>query len=549
LHPHFGSCDTTNTSPLLSASNWQFADITTSTGKNANLQLTAQTSYSKSYDLGGHFGTWEAGFKFSNGHQTQDATENVYDTFGTSAPLMTNLLSPFVNTDYFSGTYFGGHYGQVSDFNQALNYTLANYQGNLDGQKTAADTYPNQFHTVEQITAGYLMNALDFGKLHVNTGLRIENTRTLTFGYNVAFFGTYSSKTGLYSGGSSNVDCPGNTAPAAPAPGNCYTFAGVNNNPTYIDLLPSVQFRYGLTKESALRAVYARGVARPDPYQLVPYVTEDTTAATASSLATVTIGNPSLRPEHANNYDLLYENYLHPLGLIQAGFFFKQLTAPQVQVTIPGSISLSSLPAGYLPSSVASALAQYPGDSITQYTNGKNAYIYGLEFSFQQHFSYLPGVLRGLGLQANYSYTASKEKGLPLRNDSPTTIDQSPNTFKVSPTYDTKRFSARVGLAYDQASLFQYVYVAPAYVSTADPSGLGPTGPSGDTFTLTHFQVDAQASYRVYKGISAVVSGLNLNNEVFGYYNGSTQFVNQREYYKPTYTGGLRYNLGPRVGK
>jgi TonB-dependent receptor len=544
-HPHFGNCDIANTSPLLSSANWQFKDITTSTGKNTDLQLTAQTSYSKSYDWAGHFGTYELGFKFSNGHQTQDATENVYDTFGSSAPLMTQLLSPFSNTDYYNGTYFGGHFGQVSDFNQALNYTLTNYQGDLDGQKTAAATYPNLFHTVEQITAGYIMNALDFGKLHVNTGLRIENTRTLTFGYNVNFFGTYVSSTKTYMGGASNVNCVGNTAPVAPSAGNCYTFKGISNNPAYLDLLPSVQLRYSLTNNSALRAVYARGVARPDPYQLVPYVTEDSTA----SPTTVLIGNPALRPEHANDYDLLYENYLRPLGLIQAGFFFKQLTAPQVQIAIPAAVSLSSLPAGYFPPSVTTALSLYPGDSVTQYTNGKNAYIYGLELSFQQHFSYLPGVLSGLGLQANYSYTASQEKGLPLRNDSPTTIDQSPNTFKISPTYDTRRFSARVGLAYDQASLFQYSYVSPNYVSTADPGRLGTKGPTGDIYTLTHFQVDAQLSYRFYKGISAVASGLNLNNEVFGYYQGSTQFVNQREYYKPTYSGGLRFNLGPHENK
>jgi outer membrane receptor protein involved in Fe transport len=230
--------------------------------------------------------------------------------------------------------------------------------------------------------------------------------------------------------------------------------------------------------------------------------------------------------------------------LIQAGFFFKQLTAPQVEITLPGGLSPSSFPAGYFPSSVQTVLAQYPGDAITQYTNGQNAYIYGLELSYQQHLSFLPGVLRGLGISANYSYTASREKGLPLRTDSPTTIDQAPNTWKISPTYDTKRFSARVGLAYDQASLFQYMYVSPTYVAGADPSGLGTKGPSGDIFTLTHFQVDAQASYRFWKGLSAVVDGLNLNNEVFGYYEGSTQFVNQREYYKPTYTGGLRYTLG-----
>ena len=538
-HPHFANCDNTNQSPLLGAANWQFKDITISTGKNAQLNLSAQASYAKSYRWWEHSGTFEMGFKFSNNHQSQDSTENVYDTFGSSAPLMTQLLSPFVNTDYFNGTYFGGHYGQVSNFVLAQNYTMANFQGDLDGQKTAADTYPNLFHTVEQITAGYLMNTVDFGKLHVNTGLRIEATRDLTFGYNVTFFGTYSSTTKTYSGGASNVDCPGNIAPVPPAAGNCYTYTGINNNPGYIDLLPSVQLRYGLNNNSSLRAIYARGVARPDLYQLVPYVTEDSTASPISVL----IGNPSLRPEHANNYDLLYEYSLHPLGLIQGGFFFKQLTAPQVQVTLPGNLNLAAFPPGYFPVSVQQAISQYPGDAITQFTNGQNAYIYGLELSFQQHFGYLPGVLRGLGISANYSYTASREKGLPLRSDSPTTIDQSPNTWKVSPTYDTKRFSARVGLAYDGASLFSYSYVSPTYVSGADPSGLGPSGPSGDVWTLTHFQVDAQASYRFYKGLRAVVSGLNLNNEVFGYYTGNSNFVNQREYYKPTYTGGLRYSF------
>ena len=541
-HPHFGDCDTTDTSPLLSSANWQFKDITISKGKNTDLALTAQTSYAKSYRWWGHFGTFETGFKFSNAHQTQDSTETVYDSFGSSAPLMTSLLDSFVNTDYFNGTYFGGHYGQVSKFTDAQSYTLANYQGDVDGQKTAADIYPNLFHTVEQITAGYVMNSVDFGKLHVNTGLRIEATRDLTFGYNLTFYGTYSAKTGTYAGGSSEVACPNDAAPAPPAAGNCYTFIGTNNNPAYIDFLPSVELRYSLTQNSALRGVVSRGVARPDPYQLVPYIEED---STASPIA-VTIGNPSLRPEHANNYDLLYEDYLQPLGLIQAGVFFKQLQAPQVEVTLPGGLSLANFPAGYFPASVQTVLAQYPGDAITQYTNAQNAYIYGLELSFQQHFSYLPGVFKGLGLAANYSYTASREKGLPLRSDHPTTIDQAPNTWKASPTYDTKRFSARVGLAYDQASLFSYNYVSPAYVTGADPTGLGPKGPAGDIFTLTHFQVDAQVSYRFWKGLRAVVSGLNLNNEVFGYYQGSTPFVNQREYYKPTYSGGLRYTLGTR---
>jgi len=526
-HPHFGTCDTSNMSALLNPNNFIFKDITISTGVNAQLNLTAQTSYARNYTSHGHFGVFEAGFKFTNAHQSQDSTETVYDGWSTKAgsgtPTIAQLQSPFNNTDYFSGNFFGGQFGPVSNFVQVKNYTLTNYTSDVDVMKTAADIYPNLFHTVEQITAGYAMNTIDFGKLHLQTGLRFENTRDLTFGYNLTFYSP-TPETG--------VCAPGVTKA-------CYTFVGVSNNPSYLDVLPSVQIRYSLTPDSNLRAVYARGVARPDPYQLVPYVTEDTTASPTSVL----IGNPALRPEHANNYDLLYENFLRPLGLVQAGFFFKQLTAPQIETIIPGGLSLSAFPAGYFPPALQTVLAQYPGDSVTQYVNGQNAWLYGLEISFQQHLTYLPGVLRGLGVAANYSYLASQEKGVPLRTDHPTTIDATPNAFNLSPTYDTKRFSARVGLAYNGASLFSYNYVSPTLVAGADVSGLGPKGPSGDIYTLSHFQVDAQASYRFWKGLTAVASGLNLNNEVFGYYQGSTQFVNQREYYKPTYSGGLRYTF------
>jgi len=96
----------------------------------------------------------------------------------------------------------------------------------------------------------------------------------------------------------------------------------------------------------------------------------------------------------------------------------------------------------------------------------------------------------------------------------------------------------RVGMSYNGASIYQYEYQA-----SNDPNHLGPTGPTGDVYTLAHFQLDAQASVRIGHGLSAVVYGLNMTNEVFGYYTGSQIFVNQREWYKPTYAGGLRFNL------
>jgi TonB-dependent receptor len=501
-------------------------------------------SYAHNYTIDGRFGTLEAGFKFSNAHKSQDSTETVYDGWATtgsgiSSYTMTALQSGFENTDYYNGTYFGGHFGPVSDFNKTQNLVLTNPTFfTTDPYKTALDNTPNIFHYVEQIPAFYVMNTVDFGKLHVQTGLRFEQTNMNTFGYNLTLDPNDPGGT------------PAGTTPSAACTTtgqlNCWTINGIANNPSYLDVLPSIQLRYGLTPDSNLRAVYSRGVARPDPYQLVPYVTEDDSA----SPATVGIGNPSLRPEHANNYDLLYETYLHPLGMIQGGFFVKQLTAPQLEFVIPGNINLSQLPAGTLPPSLLSTVQQFSsgGDSFstTEYINGENAYLYGFEVSFQQHLNYLPSVLGGLGITANYSYTGSQLKGFPLRTDHPRLIDQAINTWNFSPTYDTKRFSLRMGIADNGASLFSYNWIAPSLApgAGADPSGLGPAGPSGDIWTLAHLQVDAQASYRTWRGLSVIVSGLNLNNEVFGYYQGSTQFVNQREYYKPTYTVGLHYNFG-----
>jgi hypothetical protein len=47
----------------------------------------------------------------------------------------------------------------------------------------------------------------------------------------------------------------------------------------------------------------------------------------------------------------------------------------------------------------------------------------------------------------------------------------------------------------------------------------------------------------MYKGLQFIFAGLNLTNEVFGFYAGSPTQPIQREYYKPSYQFGLRYTL------
>jgi hypothetical protein len=186
---------------------------------------------------------------------------------------------------------------------------------------------------------------------------------------------------------------------------------------------------------------------------------------------------------------------------------------------------------------------------VSQPINGNSAQVYGFEIAYIQQLTFLPGALAGIGMSANYGYTHSATTGVPLRTDTPPLQRQAPNSWNISPTYDRWRISARLGISHNDANIFSYAYqnlqadpTSPTGVSPS-PVPLGIKGPGGDTYLYGHTQVDAQASFRMYRGLQFVVAGLNLTNEVFGFYNGSGIYPIQREYYKTSYMFGLRYTL------
>jgi hypothetical protein len=172
----------------------------------------------------------------------------------------------------------------------------------------------------------------------------------------------------------------------------------------------------------------------------------------------------------------------------------------------------------------------------------------------------LPGLLNGVGLSANYGYSASQltwpaqvtltdSQGNTSvnidRTDKPDLLRQAPHTWNISPTYDKKNLSLRLGLAYNAANIFAYNFTDSNASGPFDPTtgkGGGIRGPNGDIYLYSHLQVDLQGSYRLPKGFTAVGYVLNFNNEVFGFYQGSTSFPIQREYYKQTIGGGLRWS-------
>jgi len=229
--------------------------------------------------------------------------------------------------------------------------------------------------------------------------------------------------------------------------------------------------------------------------------------------------------------------------MAQLGFFYKSLTDPIVITQVDGNATTCP------PQAIT-----YPHCLINTPINAGSAWIRGFEAAFIYHFSRLPGLLSGLGVSANYSYAASEAHNVNPgnRTDSTALLRQAPNAWNIRPPYDRGRLSVRLGLAYNGPNIFVYNYVssnpcgtnpdlgAPAG-TTFDPVAGSTKGPCGDQYLYAHFQVDLQGSYRIHKGLYFTAAGLNLNNEVFGFYYGSPQFVTQREFYKPTYTFGFRW--------
>jgi len=477
-------------------------DVNLTSGDATQLNLTAAGSYGINYHLGTHASTLEFGAQVRNEHKGQDATSPTYDCDAMAnasnpnpaqctgtPPLMSKFTSNFKDPSYYGGSY---QMGPVTHF-ELVSQWLANNPGviPLDVEATHLNSDPANYNLQERITAGYIMNTLDLGsRASLQTGLRIEATNESNTGYLVT------------------DDDNGEWLSTSP----------VSATGSYVSPLPSVQFRYHLDQNSDIRAVYGRGISRPDPYDLVPYKTldESTTPNTES------IGNPALVAEHANDYDILYERFMPSVGMIESGYFYKQIGQPlfQTETTVPNPF----------PNPIT------PTVLLNQWQNGGHAYVQGIEFAYQQHLTWLPGVLSNARIDANATWTKSANYDMQGRTDTPPLVGQAPWSWNITPSYATKRAIVELGISYDGPNIATYQW------QTGDVGTV--RGPYGDNYYYERTQVDAQATYYLGRGFSATVSEENANNAILGFYNGSPQYMTQREYYKPIYYGGLRWDFG-----
>lgn len=481
-------------------SNLYLNNLTRDLGPSAQLNLQAGAGMARRYHLGSHNSTFEFGGKFRNDHKYDEAyvlklTPNAAMFSNGLGPLLSQFPNRLSNSNYYNGGNYNLGYNPA--FNDVWNYANAN--PNLFTTASTQGADGQDFDLVEKVGAGYLMNTVDLSsRVTLVTGVRFEATSD-----NVRDFAIDK----LDPGCSSSAPC---ISPAV-------------NKGSYLDVLPSASLRYSITPSTLVRLIYGRGISRPDYDQLAQAETW-TVAGNGALRQNVTLGNPGLKAEVGDDVDLLFEHYMNPFGEISAGYFYKYLTSPLVLS--------NSVVTNYLPPGVPS---QYTGAwLVTTPVNAGHAWIQGFELNYIQHLNFLPRAWAGLGISANYGYADSRAYGLVGRSDHPKLERTAPNTFNISPTYDRGRVSLRVGLSYNGPNIQFYQF------TDGLPGGVN--GPLSDIYFYAHFQVDVQGSIALTHGLTFIASGLDLNNSVFGFYQGSPQYMIQREYYQPTVAIGFRWS-------
>jgi len=325
------------------------------------------------------------GLKYRDKAKGRDRNES---TFTTPSTLK---MTSFLETGFDLPPYLDGRYDLQPYTRQSLVAAIPDGNPGTFARNHSRDA--EEFDGKERMTAAYGMVELYTGpKLLILPGVRFEYTSADFVGRNVRF-----------------------------APGGAWAGTDpLEASATYGIVLPSVNVRYAASPNTNVRLAATRSLARPDYYNIVPYRAQDDNAAT------IALGNADLKPTTSWNFDALAEHYFASVGAVSAGVFYKN-----IQDYIFTFASTET---------ITGVLYQ-----VAQPLNGDSASVRGAEVALQNRLSFLPGVLNGIGVYANYTFTSSSAQ-LPGHDGKSGLPGQSKHAGNVAASYEKAGFSGRVAV-------------------------------------------------------------------------------------------------------
>jgi iron complex outermembrane recepter protein len=236
---------------------------------------------------------WTVDFK----HILDDDLEES-DYFQTNMISASPLLQRSSNTEYETNTLFQTDY--IHPFNDSTrlemglrtalrtirNRFLVEEQDEI-GSYFALSEFDDELKYTENIYAAYLMGSKEWRKIGIQAGLRAEL---------------------------SDVDA-------------ILLLSGAENNQYYFNTFPSAAVSYRFSAMRQLQASYSRRLSRPYFRLLLPF-------SNFTDPRNNLVGNPTLRPEYTDAYELSFLNYLER-GSFLSSVYYRRTTGVIERLTLP----------------------------------------------------------------------------------------------------------------------------------------------------------------------------------------------------------------------
>jgi len=274
----------------------------------------------------------------------------------------------------------------------------------------------------------------------------------------------------------------------------------VSDTKDYGEFLPSFTLNYLLTEDIVLRTSAARVMARPSIDDLNPNFRLKSSNLNETPEAKG--GNTQLDPYLADQFDFSAEWYFEEGALLSAAIFYKDFKSFSYDSSvfkpftnpIDGNciVDRSGVPA----EDQLSALAPCANVEYSTTVNGATAEIKGLEMAYQQHYDFLPGLLKHLGTSVNYTYADSEAIVDP---------EDESNPYNGLPFINTSKHSANATIYWENSYMsyrFAYAYRTKALV---DVNSGNSSKIRDDRGTL-----DFTANFDITKALKLSFSATNL---------------------------------------
>ena len=492
--PRYRFVNASDSAAALNPTNYALTKYSLSDGSATGSDIGARLDGTTRYTLGTAPSALQLGLKVR--HEKKSFVSNAASFSAVSPITMDHVLSSYSDPSFYTTIAPGFLMGPQASQGAIEAWENAHpsaFRNTTNPVKNALGSYDGD----ETISAAYAMQTSDIGALHANIGLRAELTDS-------RYTGHVASKP--QSGTTTVTTTPGSQS--------------------YVDLFPSVQLKYALDQRTDVRVAITRGIARPNYIDLAPHLSGTTCTSCRNSFGNLSAGNPDLKPQRAWNYDLLAERYLTRAGLISGGLFYKKISGfiYSRDFVYDGPVS------------------DFIGYLGTRPENGGEATLEGIETSYTQRMYMLPGYLAGLGVDVNWTHTDSRAALLSDTASSAATLGhpatrfaplprQAENVANIAGTYELGRVSSRLAWQYQGQSIYSY--------------GDGTATAGGDTYFYPHEQLDASVLVTLTQQAQLQVQGLNLNNAVFGFFNGTpgSAYSIQREVYGRSFVVGVKYGF------